>query len=86
MPTQLFAGTLTQFDDSMAKAMEDALAALMGPLPSAPAKVVEDRRALFIAISRGVIEHLKAKQAAFEIDCDRNDIRVTAHPVIQVKP
>lgn len=69
MPEGLFAGATTNFDtdDSMAKEIEDALAALIGPLPTAPPKMVEDRRKLFIAISRGVIRHLKNHQGDFLI-------------------
>jgi hypothetical protein len=67
MAVELYAGTLADFNDSMAKEIEDALAVLMGPLPSAPQKLVDDRRKLFIAIANGVINHLKDKQDAFEI-------------------
>ena len=59
MPTELYAGTQVDFNDSMAKEIEDALDQLIGPLPSAPQKLVEDRRALFIAIANGVINHLE---------------------------
>ena len=37
MPTELYAGklgTLADFDDSMAKEIEDALTNLIGPLPA----------------------------------------------------
>ncbi len=67
MPTQLYAGTLTDFNDSMAQAIENALTQLLGPLPAAPQQLVDDRRALFIAISRGVINHLKNNPAAFAV-------------------
>ena len=43
MPTQLYAGSLDDFNDSMAKAIEDALADLLGPLPAAPPKLVVNR-------------------------------------------
>jgi hypothetical protein len=67
MAVELYAGTLDHFNDSMAEAIEEALAILMGPLPPGPPKVVEDRRKLFIAIANGVINHLRDNQAAFEI-------------------
>jgi hypothetical protein len=54
----------------MANEIEIALNALSGPLPTAPQKVVDDRRKLFIAISRGVINHLKNHQAAIHITLD----------------
>jgi len=85
MPTELYAGTLADFNDSMAKAIEDALINLMGPLPSVPQKVVDDRRALFIAIARGVINHLAEKQAALQIDFDVGLDHITTNPVIQVR-
>jgi len=85
MPTELYAGTLTSFNDSMAKEIEDALATLIGPLPSAPEKLVKDRRALFIAIANGVINHLKNKQAALEIQFDVGPVHVTTHPDIKVR-
>lgn len=88
MPTQLYAGTLDNFEteDSMAKAIEDALVQLLGPLPSAPQKLVDDRRALFIAISRGVINHLKDKQAALRIEFDVGVHHVSTNPNIDVRP
>lgn len=57
----LKAGTLTDFDDSMAKAMEDALAVLWQAKTgeSLTAAAQEDRRLLFIAIAQGVVKHLK---------------------------
>jgi hypothetical protein len=89
MPTQLYAGNLEHFEteDSMARAIEEALADLLGPLPSAPEKLVHDRRALFIAISRGVINHLASKQAALKIDFDvgLTPVHVTTNPVFQLR-
>ncbi|MGD8910040.1 MAG: hypothetical protein PVI92_11915 [Chromatiales bacterium] len=66
----LKAGTLSDFDDSMAEAMENALATLWlaktgQPLPDA---TQEDRRLMFIAIAQGVVRHLKDNAAgAFDI-------------------
>jgi hypothetical protein len=85
MATELYAGTLADFDDSMAKAIEDALDQLLGPLPSAPQKLVNDRRALFIAISQGVINHLAAKQAALNIEFNIGPVHIQTHPVIEVR-
>ena len=85
MSIELYAGTLTDFNDSMAKEIEDALADLIGPLPSAPKKLVNDRRALFIAIANGVINHLQNRQAALEIELDVGLIHVTTHPDIKVR-
>jgi len=85
MPTELYAGTQLDFNDSMAKEIEDALDQLIGPLPSLPQKLVEDRRALFIAIANGVINHLEKKQAALEITIDIGNVSVTTHPDIKVR-
>lgn len=88
MATQLYAGKLGtpgDFDDSMAKAIEDALNAIIGPLPSAPQNLVDQRRAVFIAISQGVINYLAAKQAALLIDFHVGAIHVTTNPVLQVR-
>jgi hypothetical protein len=85
MPTELYAGTLVDFNDSMAKEIEDALTGLLGPLPSAPEKLVNDRRALFIAIANGVINHLRNKQAAVEITFDIGFGTVTATTDIKVR-
>jgi hypothetical protein len=88
MPTELYAGKLgtpADFNDSMAKEIEDALTDLIGPLPSAPDKLVHDRRALFIAIANGVINHLQKKQAALEIEFDVGLVHVTTNPDIKVR-
>ncbi|HHM05332.1 MAG TPA: hypothetical protein ENJ19_06265 [Gammaproteobacteria bacterium] len=62
----LKAGTLTDFDNSMAQAMEEALAVLWQektgqPLGSAGE---EDRRLMFVAIAQGVVKHLKDNAGA----------------------
>lgn len=68
-PPGLFAGRISDFEtaDSMAKEIEDALALLIGPLPTGPAKMVADRRKLFIAISTGMIQHLKKHESDFVV-------------------
>ena len=68
----------------MARAIEDSLTQLLGPLPSAPLSLVEDRRALFIAISRGVINHLKSREAAFRIEFNVGPTHVSTTPHIDV--
>ena len=84
--SDLYPGTLADFDDSMAKAIEDALSDLLGGLPQTPEHVVHDRRRLFIAISEGVIRYLRDNEDAFEItvDLDNHD-PVTVHPDIQTR-
>ncbi len=71
---QLYGGTISQFADSMAEEIESAYNAVLAengkqPLPSAD---VEDRRMLFIAISRGVINHLHKKQKAISVKLPTN--------------
>lgn len=81
MPTELFPGTLSNFNDSMAKSIEDALEDLIGPLPAAPPEVIADRRKFFIAIAEGVIRHLQAKEDAFEIT-----VGIDSHAPVTVTP
>jgi hypothetical protein len=70
----------------MAKAIEDALKAMIGQLPMTPIELRDERRTLFIAIAQGVINHLVSKQAALAIAFDVGMVHVETHPVIQVKP
>lgn len=78
MPTQLYGGTLGDFDssDNMAKAIEDAYRAMRNTsppigagfdqdLPTGPD--AQDMRLLFLAIARGVIAYLAAHPQAFEV-------------------
>lgn len=82
---RLYAGTIGDFDDSMAQEIEIALNALMGPLPSAPQKFVDDRRRLFIAIANGVITHMQKHQASFEISFNPGTGAITINPNIKVR-
>ncbi len=86
MPTQLNAGHVDTFDaeESMAKEIEKAVNDLMGLPPADP----RERRRFFVAIARGVISHLKQRQAAFEIHFSVNGSAQTidTHPNIQVQP
>jgi hypothetical protein len=68
--TQLYGGSLSDFADSLAAEIEDALrdARLEAGLDAPPDD--DDRRLLFIAIGRGVVAHLSKKQAAFRIHVD----------------
>jgi len=68
------------FANSMAKAMEDALNVLLAsegnpPVPVDNSRESRDRRIMFLAISKGIVDHLVAKEAAFEIRDDDNDLR-----------
>jgi hypothetical protein len=63
---KLKAGTLSNFTGSMAEAMEQEMQALIGPLPDSPDEV-KARRVMFIAISRGVVRHMKDQLPAFVV-------------------
>lgn len=87
MPAELYAGQLATFDleSSMARSIEQAMATLMGPLPTAPEELVNDRRRLLLAIARGVIEHLKQQEDAFRIEFDVGVHHVETTPTIEVR-
>ena len=78
---QLYGGSFHDMAGSLADEIEDALRAtrLEAGLPAPPDD--DDRRILFIAIGRGVVEHLKQNQAAFAIHVEGPLPRDT-HPVI----
>lgn len=70
-PVRLYGGTIADFADSMAEEIEKAFNQVRGenglPALSGTTVDVRDRRMLFIAIARGVINHLDKKHAAFEV-------------------
>ena len=83
---QLYGGSIDSFADSMAEEIELALNAVraeegMAPLPLGD----RDRRILFIAIARGVINHLQKKNQAFEIQYQDDAVTRTTYPTIKVK-
>jgi hypothetical protein len=73
MADRLYGGTLADFEttDNMARAIENAYrqmrisAGITEPLPSGPN--AQDMRLLFLAVARGVIQHLAAHPQAFEV-------------------
>jgi hypothetical protein len=74
-----------EFSGSMAKAIEDALNTLLQQegrpqLPVDNSAETRDRRMLFVAIARGVVNHLVANQAAFTIHRD-DGTRLAEHHV-----
>jgi hypothetical protein len=83
MADRLYGGTLVDFDttDNMARAIEDAYrqvrinAGITQPLPSGPN--AQDMRLLFLAVARGVIQHLAAHPQAFEV---RVTLDTNGHP------
>lgn len=68
MTTALYGGKINAFANSMAEEMEKALNEVRGEENMTSIPIGDrDRRMLFIAISRGVINHLKNKEQAFTI-------------------
>jgi hypothetical protein len=83
---ELYGGSIDSFADSMAEEIELALNTVrveegMPPLPLGD----RDRRILFIAIARGVINHLQKKNGAFEIEYQDDGVTRTTYPTIKVK-
>jgi hypothetical protein len=71
---KLYGGQIGNFEDSMAQEIEIAYNAVLqengkAPLPIAGA---DDRRMLFIAIARGVINHFQKKQHAITVALPAN--------------
>jgi hypothetical protein len=85
MADELYGGNLTDYADSMAEEMEIALNQVRGEagLDSLPSGDT-DRQMLFIAIARGVINHLQKKKNAFEIQVN-GPLPETVYPEIKVK-
>jgi hypothetical protein len=90
--TQLYAGAFDGgFADSMAEAIEEALNDLreekgLDPLPAGDV----NRQMLFLAISRGVISHLKEREQAFKITSTVNittpgSYTFSSYPTIDVQ-
>jgi len=87
---ELYGGTLEAFADSMAEEMEKALnqvrvEAGLDPFPIGDPDRDRDRRLLFIAIARGIINHLEKKEKAFMVTVNSGAHTHTGHPDIQVK-
>jgi hypothetical protein len=81
---QLYGGSLTDFADSLALEIEEALREVWLEAGLDPPPDDVDRRMLFIAIGRGVVAHLKREQAAFALRVE-GPLPVDTHPDIQVR-
>lgn len=74
------------FAGSMAKAMEDALNELLSdeegrePVSTENTSETRDRRIMFVAIARGILRHLDANQAAFDVT-DNDGDTISDHQV-----
>jgi len=78
---QLYGGSLGDMAGSLAREIEDALRDVRLGAGLAPPPEDEDARMLFIAIGRGVVEHLKANEDAFAIHVE-GPLPDDTHPVI----
>jgi hypothetical protein len=78
---QLKPGSLSNFSNSMAAAIENELNTLMtnDGLPAlnmdASDQTVRDRRRLFVAIARGVVAHLQSQKPAIQVFCEHNQTK-----------
>jgi hypothetical protein len=88
MATTLKRGGLNPLDfaGSMADAMEVALNQLLADegkptVPTDDSEEVRDRRILFVAIARGVIDHLVDNEDAFTIRRQDDDTELAQHNV-----
>jgi hypothetical protein len=76
----------TSFANSMAEAMEVALNDLLSDqgkptVPTDDSDETRDRRILFVAIARGVIDHLVANEDAFTIRRQDDNSELPQHNV-----
>jgi hypothetical protein len=78
---QLYGGSLGDMAGSLAREIEEALRDVRLEAGLEPPPQDEDARMLFIAIGRGVVEHLKANESAFAIRVD-GPLPDDVHPVI----
>ena len=74
------------FANSMAEAMEVALNQLLfdegkPTVPTDDTEEVRDRRIMFVAIARGIIDHLVANEDAFTIRRHDDDSELLQHNV-----
>jgi hypothetical protein len=73
MANQLKPGTFSDTIDTMAKAMEDAFLDQWSlfnpnlPVPGAESAQLKSMRLFFVAVSQGVVQHLRDNPAAFQV-------------------
>ena len=77
-------GQVPDFAGSMAAAMESALNALLDDegrprVPTDNSTETRDRRIMFLAIARGIVDHLAANQDAFRVVGDDGDPLTNHH-------
>lgn len=79
-------GTINDFSNSMAKEMEDAFMATWPfVMHDAPVPVANDQmRLMFIAISKGLIEHLKKNSTSFIVNTTDNGVNTATGSVTSI--
>jgi hypothetical protein len=82
-------GTLDTFAGSMAEAIETELNLMLGAdglplLPIDASRETRDRRRLFVAIARGVVQHLAANQASIVVPYDDSGLPRTTTATLTV--
>ena len=84
MANQLYGGSMGDFAGSLAQEIEDAFrdVRLENGLDAPPAD--DDARMLYIAIGRGVVEHLRKNANAFTVHVDET-LPDNFHPTIATR-
>jgi hypothetical protein len=74
-------GTSSETIDTMAAAMEAAFLnqwpAFNPDLPLPEGKKLDAMRLLFVAVSQGVVQHLRDNKEAFEVEVEEDDLEGT---------
>jgi hypothetical protein len=72
MADQLFPGTHSEISSTMAQAMETAFLrewkCFNGNLPEPAGKDLDSLRLFFVAVSQGIVRHLKDNPEAFQVE------------------
>ena len=84
MANELYGGSTFAFSGSLAQEIENAFRAVRLENGLDPPPEDEDARMLFIAIGRGVVEHLRKNQAAFAIRVE-GPLPDDVHPTIATR-
>jgi len=82
--SELYGGSMDDFDSSLAAEIEDALHDVRLEEGLDPPIADDDRRMLFIAIGRGVVEHLRKNANAFTVHVDET-LPDNFHPTIATR-
>jgi len=84
MADELFGGSTFDFAGSLAEEIEDAFREVRLENGLDPPPTDDDARMLFIAIGRGVVEHLRKNEGAFAIRVE-GPLPDDVHPTIATR-